>query len=288
MSHRLCIYHDPCYDGFTAAWVIKRFLPHWSNADFLGAKYGDAPPTVEDKDVIIVDFSYKRAVLEDMHSKARSLIVLDHHKTAEEDLRGLPYCTFDMTRSGAGLAWDELIASRYTGDRVNEIMRKRPLLVDWIEDRDLWRFSLEGSEAAMAYIATEPYTWEAWDALDRKAASLPALGYPIIRYIENYGEKACEQAHWVTLNGVELPVINIAYMNVSEHVSKLLERTMPASGMAGAYFRRGDGKWQFSLRSVPGVDCSSIAKHYGGGGHAQAAGFTCERLPWERDSLIRL
>src|SRR5205807_2421923 len=87
------------------------------------------PPQVTDCNVIMVDFSYKRAVLENMARTVNSILILDHHKTAAEDLAGLPplpgfptwreaawngklsqsirmSALFDMDRSGAALAWD--------------------------------------------------------------------------------------------------------------------------------------------------------------------------------------
>lgn len=46
---------------------------------------------------------------------------------------------------------------------------------------------------------------------------------------------------------------------------------------------RANGKWSVSLYGVPhrpDVDLSPIAAKYGGGGHRQACGFTCETLPF--------
>jgi oligoribonuclease NrnB/cAMP/cGMP phosphodiesterase (DHH superfamily) len=71
-----------------------------------------------------------------------------------------------------------------------------------------------------------------------------------------------------------------------------------------AYYKDGpSGKWRVSLRSrdievpnmhprddrspgqIPAPDVSAIAKSFNGGGHHQAAGFECERLPWDNDDL---
>lgn len=52
--------------------------------------------------------------------------------------------------------------------------------------------------------------------------------------------------------------------------------------MMCAYGRLKDGRWRVSLYSTkPEVDCGSIAKSLGGGGHKGASGFICEKLPWE-------
>ena len=73
----MCIYHGNCADGFGAAWVVRKAL---GEIDFHGAKYQEPPPDVTGKDVVMVDFSYKRPVLLEMAEKANSILILDHHK----------------------------------------------------------------------------------------------------------------------------------------------------------------------------------------------------------------
>ena len=49
-----------------------------------------------------------------------------------------------------------------------------------------------------------------------------------------------------------------------------------------AYCQLANGKWKVSLYSTkPGIDCGAICKMFGGGGHVGAAGFICDKLPWE-------
>ncbi len=50
----LVIYHGGCPDGFTAAWVVHKVYPE---AEFYPGVYGQAPPDVAGRDVILVDFS---------------------------------------------------------------------------------------------------------------------------------------------------------------------------------------------------------------------------------------
>lgn len=260
------IYHGNCFDGYTAMWAALKCFP---DAEVHAGKYGEPPPDVTGRDVVIVDFSYPRDVLLKMRDQAWSLRVLDHHKTAEADLRGLDFCTFDMDRSGAGLACDELVR------------RPRIDFIDIIEDRDLWRFRLPQTKHAMAYIAACEFSLCGWESLSLKTADeLAAFGAPIQLYIDQYGAKACAEARWERVGGYSMPTMNLPYMNCSEHVGMLLEEH-PDSPVAAGYFRRADGKWQFSLRSRADFDCSAIARAFGGGGHAQAAGFHVDRLPWE-------
>lgn len=258
---RVVIYHANCVDGLVAAWVASC---HWdSAAEFVPASYGSPPPDVRGRDVLIVDFSYPRATLLAMHAEAASLRVLDHHKTAAADLAGLSFCTFDMERSGAGLAWDELASGR------------RPWVVDYAEDRDLWRWRLPHSKAINAYLQVLPKTLDAiervgrWgrDHLDQQVVP---LGDAVLLAQRDYIEQAKSLARPATLAGHVVPVVNAPPWCVSEVAGELAE----SAPFAAAWFVAADGRIGYSLRSRrDGLDVSEIARQYGGGGHRNAAGF---------------
>lgn len=167
-SDKVVLYHAGCVDGFCAAWLMKKVYP---DAIYLPIQYGDGvPPQCAGRDVVIVDFSFKRPVLLELASTARSVLVLDHHKTAEAELVGLPNCFFDMNKSGARL--------------VQEFYNLPPhWLVDYTEDRDLWLWKLEESRAVNAAIRLEPFEFATWDAMSNHSPSdLAAVGRTILRY----------------------------------------------------------------------------------------------------------
>lgn len=263
---RIVIYHASCADGFTAAWCA--WLKYGDDAEYLPAQYGDEPPDVTGKDVLIVDFSYPRAVLLDMElQKPRSLRILDHHKTAQEALRGLSFAKFDMNRSGAGLAWDELHGL------------PRPVLVDYVEDRDLWRWKLSASREVSAWLGSFDFDFDTWNDLHDQL-SIPGnfqgivqSGSAILRSADRHAAHMCKQAGRAVVGGYFVPFINTTSLT-SEIVGKLAEEATFACG----WFQRSDGKFVYSLRSRDGFDVSVIAKQYGGGGHPGAAGFTLDRL----------
>src|SRR5438309_9630563 len=181
----LVIYHGACRDGFTAAWVAAMRHP---GADFQAGYFGNKAPSVIGRSVVILDFSYPREVLETMAREAEELVLLDHHKTAEADLAGLPYAHFDMERSGAGLAWDYF----FPGE-------PRPWLVDYVEDRDLWRFRLPDSKAVNAYLSVLPFDFAAW----RQASALPLeeatrLGRVVQLKIDQYVSEVRKNARMIT------------------------------------------------------------------------------------------
>lgn len=164
MSKTLVIYHKSCMDGAAAA--LAAWLKFGEEAEYRPASYGDPAPTDEEvrgRDVYILDFSYPRAELERMALTCRSsalagykagqLQVCDHHKTAQADLTGLPFCTFDMNKSGAVLAWEYFHGT--TLDPVEQRIRGEvlPELFAYVQDRDLWRWELPHSKEVSAALA---------------------------------------------------------------------------------------------------------------------------------------
>jgi oligoribonuclease NrnB/cAMP/cGMP phosphodiesterase (DHH superfamily) len=297
MSQPLCIYHGKCADGFTAAWAVRAALG--SDVEYYPGVHQDQPPDVSGRDVIMVDFSYKRAVLHEMAAKARTIVILDHHKTAQEDLAGLPppldgywspaameqwqrecnspnalLALFDMERSGAQIAWDYFMPRH-----------PRPNLVDYVGDRDLWRFSLPLSREVNAYIFAHDYTFENWDWLNalmhdsmgvQQAADMG--GAIEKKHHKDVAELVSVMRRRMVIGGHDVPVANIPYTLTSD-AGHLMAQGEP---FAACYWDTPDGR-VFSLRSSDvGLDVSEIAKGYGGGGHSKASGF---RMPigWEGD-----
>jgi oligoribonuclease NrnB/cAMP/cGMP phosphodiesterase (DHH superfamily) len=273
----LIIYHANCTDGLTAAWVILRAI---GDADTHAANYGTEPPDVTGRGVIIVDFSYKRPVMLDLCRKAAWVKVLDHHKTAEADLDGLVYelqadkCAveilFDMTRSGARLAWDTYVVPDINA--VPLVLQHAEWLVNYVQDRDLWKWELADSRLVSAAIESYPRTFEAWDELAaRQWYDLVAEGRTIERYRRRCIESAIALARPAKIGGYTVQCANVSEMRFGSDTAGELA----AGKEFGAYFfHRSDGIVQFGLRSDPnGVDVSEIAALYGGGGHKHAAGF---------------
>lgn len=282
------IYHNNCYDGVTAAWVcMKRFQAERPNLRAIPRNYSDPiPEDIDGDDVVVVDFSWPLAQMKDLYIRSNSLIVLDHHKTAQENLEKLPeiagegppevsklYIVFDMNRSGAGIAWDYFFSKD-----------SRPDLVNYVEDRDLWRYALPHSREYNAYIQSFDIGLETWfsqfnegelDVEDRE------VGRALLRQQSKLVKQIAYNAYPATLPDIwicgSIPPAGI-YVQTSILMSEVCEQMLvdhPESHFAFYSFTRKDGKTQYGLRSRAGssIDVSDIAKLYGGGGHPNAAGF---------------
>ena len=301
----IVIYHGNCADGFTAAWAAWKFFG--DDAEYYAGIYQADPPDVKNRDVVLLDFCYKPETMRQMQLSARSILVLDHHKSASEDLpdlsltneehltvirmdsdrwtaprtwnyvqgcviqdqwegirKAIIYAYFDMERSGAGIAWDFF----HPGVA-------RPALVNHVEDRDLWRFAIPGTREIQATVFSYEYSFTLWDRLAAMdPAELRKEGEAIERkHHKDVAElvRVCQRR--MTIAGHDVPVASLPYTLVSDAGHLMAQ----GESFAACYWDLPDGR-QFGLRSVDGgTDVSQIARHYGGGGHANAAGFKVPR-----------
>jgi uncharacterized protein len=250
--------------------------------EFHAGVYGQPAPDAAGRDVVMVDFSYKRPVLMEMATAANTVLVLDHHKTAAADLAGLPAAVeiqgekiaaiFDMERSGAQVTWDFFFPGR-----------PRPLLVDYTGDRDLWRFKLPLSREVNAFVFAHEYTFENWDHLERQTRHhmdiqrVAEMGGAIERkHHKDIAELVGVMKRRMTIGGISVPVANLPYTLTSDAGNLMAQ----GEAFAACYWDTPDGRI-FSLRSTDaGADVSEVAKRYGGGGHRNASGFKMP-IGWE-------
>ena len=277
----ICIYHDNCDDGFAAAYAVWKLFG--DEVEYVPAQYGQDLPDVTGKDVLIVDFSYKKPEMDKLADQARRVIVLDHHKTAKAELEGFVQLNcvggpfekryadkmiegvgvhFDMDKSGCRLAWEYCFGSAS--------------MPDWfeaVEDRDLWRFALRGTKEISIAIRSMPRDFELWEMFT--AERLANEGVTIRRYVDMIVSNICDTAFEEQVAGHQVPVAACSYDFVSEVAHELLHRN-PDAPFAACVVRSYEGT-TYSLRSLDDrMDVSEIAKANGGGGHRNAAGFRVE------------
>jgi uncharacterized protein len=273
MKRPLVIYHANCVDGFGAAYAAYRHFLRGDAClcDFLAATYGRQPPEAAGRDVYLVDFSYRREVLKRLCRTARSVTVIDHHITAQQDLAGLDReeanlrLVFAMDKSGAVLAWEYF----HHGPP--------PRLFLHIQDRDLWRLELAGTNDIHAALLARPFDFHDWTELVAQE-ELPAFlleeGRIINRYRRRLIDLQRDKAVMGTIAGYRVPLVNCD----EEITSDLLAELATGHPFAAGYHDQG-ARRIWSLRSsAAGVDVAAIAERFGGGGHRHASGFIT-RLP---------
>lgn len=248
-------------------------------AEFHPGIHQQAPPDVTGRDVYLVDFSYKRSVLETMRQTAASITILDHHISAEQDLSGLLADgtikgLFDMSQSGAMLTWKWFNPEQPV-----------PKLIKHIQDRDLWLFELDGTREITSALSAYPDDFEIWDGLMKKnnqqLEMLRLEGEAIERKLQkDIAGLIASGVRRMHIGGYDVPVLNASSAYVSD-AGNILSQD---EAFAACYWDHPDGR-SFSLRSrndagQQGINVADIAKIYGGGGHKNAAGFTVD-IGWE-------
>ena len=281
---QMLIYHGRCPDGFMAATIFRQAAgPRAGQIEFYPGVHQADPPDVAGKDVVFVDFSYKRAVILGMAGKARSIRIFDHHVSARTDLVDLPAnvdTVFDLDRSGAGLAWDNFVAGQ-----------PRPTIVDYIEANDLGqRGAYPNLREVSAGLRSYDYDFDIWTRFletdqEKLIARLEREGRPILRQrLKNVRELVETGRHELEIDGQVVPVVNSPHALATTIASRLAQ----GQPFAATYFI--DGRWaRFELASSPGgADVSQIAAKYGGGGHKHRAGFRLEYTVEDLATALKL
>lgn len=275
MNKPLVIYHKDCSDGVAAAWCFwKQF---GDSMEYHPGVYNEPAPDVYNRDVYLVDFSYKRDVVEAVCKFANKVVLLDHHKSALEDLWDLAALpNFDMTHSKEGMS-GAIIAWNYVKG-VTGHKRKMPVLLEHIQDRDMWWFKLPHTNEIMMAVFSYPFDIQTYD-------KLMGLNKSSIKGLVKEGEVLNRKFKMDLIKNIEatkrdmeiagyiVPVANLNYIYASSG-GDLLSKDKP---FAATYYDT-DKHRVFSLRSQnSGIDVSEIAKKFNGGGHRNASGFKVDR-----------
>lgn len=264
MPDALILYHAECDDGFGAAYAA--WLSLGDSAEYQPVTYGDriAPDRLTGRQIYILDFSFPPDVLFDMAQHAAKIVLLDHHKSAAAQWTHIEPASnvelhFDMDRSGAQMAWDYFHADS-----------ARPPLIDHIGDRDLWRFTMADTKAFCAGLSLIPTSFESWQVADANPDVLIAKGHTVLEVLQRQIDSALrKELRPVTLCGHQ----GLA-TNAINNTSKIGNAIAKQSGTFSLTFFIKGVEVICSLRSIAPFDVSTIATYYGGGGHAQASGFT--------------
>lgn len=262
------VYHFPCPDGLASVWVAQQYLG--DKIELIGVHPDDAPPDLKGKNVLMVDISWSRAETEKMHDEAKSLLILDHHVTAEKELEGLDYAVFDMERSGCMMAWDYFYPDK-----------KIPTFVQYIGLGDIWKHKGTDAELFLAAFPKNP-TFEDFDKYndDKMVQECVEKGKMALeKYELEVGELAIDAIRG-TWKGHDVLFVEATYPWISG-LGDFLTRGKNAHVVAMIWNKKDDTTFAVSLRSnsKTGPDVSILAESMNGGGHAHAAGFRTKESP---------
>lgn len=250
------LYHANCKDGLGAAYSAKKALG--DKADYRPVSYGDNIQAEEftGKQVYLLDFSFKRKLYMETLLVSECLVVLDHHKTAHEEIGDL--VNIDQTKSGAVLAWEYF----HPGKEI-------PKVLLYIQDRDLWSWSMVGTGEVSAFLDCFSESLEKFEeAMLYTVEDMIRIGKIMVTAKQAQVRQLAKKARLIEFMGHEVLCCNCT-SDVTSELGNELAKGRPFSVV---YRHHGDHK-TVSLRSTDeGEDVSVLAKALGGGGHRNAAG----------------
>ena len=285
----IVVYHHPCIDGFGAAFTIwyyfktKFGLERANQIKFKPASHSETYDNPQDnfytkftdKTVIIVDFSYKFNILQKIIEVANNALILDHHVSAEEDLKSIDnqYKIFDMKKSGAVLTWEYFFPNT-----------KIPTFIQYIQDRDLWTNLLPKLDEFITFFNEIKFDFDLWETYldDSVFNSTIEKGSNWLDYKNILVAKSAKRASKV-IQIIDGQYCIVAYLNSSDFRSDIGSKIFNFHPLADfscvwSYSLHKDST-NFSLRSTDDRFCvKDIAVKSGGGGHRNAAGVTIKGI----------
>jgi hypothetical protein len=281
---RVCIYHAGCPDGFGAAWAVWRA---WGDDAVYTPRGHDDPldaASYAGDHVVFVDIAPPNRALRKLIDSAGELTILDHHISSRDRLYSdLPLVNdledaghrahFDLSHSGAVLAWEAFHPAT-----------ERPDLLGYVEDQDLWNWKLPRSEDVNAAIGSYPRRFDVWDELaDRPWISLADEGEPIVRAARREVSRAIQMVHPMSVGELRMEGVNARYQR--SQIGHELARRARYGTACGCVYRVVGDRVDASLYSIGDVDMATLASHFGGGGHVNAAGFSVPLRRWLAEFL---
>jgi hypothetical protein len=266
------IFHSPCPDGFASAYAA------WARigdaAAFVGCNHGDSFDHIHEivagKNVAVLDFSFKSELSDAFIASASSFVVLDHHASAEQELRHLPprNKVFEMKQSGCTLAWNFF----HPGVDV-------PLLLRYVEDKDIWRWSLRSSKEVNAALSAQSFTFQEFHHLVQGGAAaiqrLVEAGTAILAQQNCIVKSHLKKAFKCVLTFA--PSLPACLLNSTVFASELGNSMCVELGASLGvvwHYEHDSDVTRVSLRSnSDDVDVAAMARSMGGGGHRRASGF---------------
>ena len=288
----ICLYHSKDLDGYCSGAIVKRRYPE---CKLIGWDYKDPIPDMMQfagEQVIMIDISFPMEYMDILANFSSSVVWIDHHLSAKKD-------------------WDEAVASdkyeslgkiKYvyeSGIAACEIGWKHffrdhpiPEAVLLLGEYDTWRKGDEKRwntrilpfQYGMRLICNSPETFP-YDAIGPGGMSVVNSickdGETILNYQKEQDKKLMYSSFVVDFEGLRALCVNVGGASSNTFLSRWDENIHDVM----IPFHYTGSKWTCSIYTTKNdIDCSVIAKRYGGGGHKQASGFTLDKLPenWKK------
>lgn len=301
-STTIVLYHKNCMDGIASAYIADQYFKFFEVSSIcIPIQYGENIYEVigEDNidlvnDLYFLDFSTDRKTMIDLASKFNKVVIIDHHKTAEAELKDIDKekdnieLYFNMFKSGAMLSYDYFTV--FTGtepqkDLFGNIVPKTDILniskrvIEYIQDRDIWEWNLPYSKEVSEFLkfSVKPNDITSFGAMMKNfnLDNARSIGETLNQARDKAVESKVKKYREINIAGINLVCINLTE-NISEVGNEFCKLTGKPAMM---YFINEDLQVVLSFRSLNELpDVSVLAKYFGGGGHRNACGATIDMI----------
>jgi oligoribonuclease NrnB/cAMP/cGMP phosphodiesterase (DHH superfamily) len=283
------IYHSRDLDGWTSAAILQHYLGGKTNLSLIGYDYGQ-PFSVkslpEGEPVIMIDVSMPMDIMREISERSSNRFMwIDHHISAiNEYKQHKPFLNamLDTSIAACELAW-----------KYCYLDKQLPFAVLLLGQYDTWRNSdyekwnelILPFQFGMRMHCNSPETFDTTLLEDSDDSTLLIRdvireGKIVLKYQDQVNEHSCKRAFEIEFEGLRAICINAGGIG-SDAFKSVYNEAKHDIMLTFAY---GGGFWTVSLYTTKKdtVNCSVLAKKYGGGGHVAAAGFQLASI----DSII--
>ncbi len=294
--------HSHCTDGLVAASIMKYSLQMQYNIEpeVIFVSYGKEQEAISEANidsettVYCVDFAFNKETTLELCKLAKLVYVLDHHKTANENLHDLKThynfnFIYDVNKSGASIVRD--YCNKHLGIYSHIKLNQKEILnkvVNMVEDRDLWLFKLpmtkEFAEYVFAYMQPNDINRMTEILFKYNLLQLETIcssGYTIMCYKDNIIKKKLD-SYVPTYFHVDNTKILIINETQPDLVSQLGDELCKKYNVPVCIYNTSGSESSNELRvallfrSMDHLEpVDAIARLFSGGGHRNAAAGSC-------------
>lgn len=283
-------YHSNCTDGTACDWIFEHMRPIRLSGTSYAVSYDDVDEMSMRPDEVLIFADIAPTPKRFAHLQRENpgrVFVVDHHRSRIQEYhphfiewQGNSECLFapgvymDSSQSGSVALYHWLNKSFW---KEGTCYKEVPPLLEYVQDRDLWKWELPFSREISSYLQTVPYSFGKWNDINiwlkdgrvrdlNQSPMYHAAEMCLRKDLENV-ERALTGVFSARIGEHEFPCV-VSNILQSEIGNALVERDgVPFA----AVLSRDEKGWKISLRSN-GYDVSVIAQGFGGGGHLKAAG----------------
>jgi len=270
----ICITHGRDLDGWASGAIMKLKYP---TATIIEYDYGEPYPNIPTgQEVIMADVSMP---MDKMYEIAKNsgfkFTWIDHHVSAFKDYEEFSagkdkWCNaiLDNKISACEGTWKYLFPDMPTPKAITLLGEYDTFRKSEHWDTDVMPFQF-GMRAICNSVKSFPTTVLSPEGFSQMAPSIMKDGRAILQYQAQVNEADCKRSFPFTFEGFRCICLNTSTFSSDAFKTcydpEKYDIMMP--------FRFNGKEWAFSLYTTKDIDCSAIAKRYGGGGHAKASGF---------------